>query len=386
MHGRLSTLDISDSPGRTPRLARRLIPNSFSRTPSPPKRRKAAKKENAKKSKLERPLSELTKHLEHIPIKDTEAWVKRSLEVRQSEVGGDGFIKRPSNSFILYRSAYADRCREYEKSNNHQDISSMAGASWAIESPAIRKQYEDWAKIERENHQAAFPAYKFQPQTQEAKARKRKGKSDDDSEEESDLEDPTYYGGRGTTPGSGRSTRSKKPRRSYRESSYTPSLASEEGWGTPEPYPGVMNNPSYFHSCNPGKPLPAALNRLGPAGGYYQAMSYPNVRYGSIGHVEDIMYQQGDAQNAYYGTPPPMGLPGASHEELSGDTSLDNGHLMFNQSTLDPDLLAFDQNISTQADDSAGGLQISDYLTGDYGGDMGPVDGSEKWDHFDEAH
>ncbi|KAM0796277.1 high mobility group box domain-containing protein, partial [Usnea florida] len=73
-------------------------------------------------------------------------------------------IKRPSNSFILYRSAYADRARAWEKSPNHQKISSLAGESWAMEPPEIRKQYDAWAKVERENHAKAFPDYKFQPQ------------------------------------------------------------------------------------------------------------------------------------------------------------------------------------------------------------------------------
>ena len=385
MHGRLPTPDNSDHTGRTPRQARRLASNSFSRSPSPPKRRKAAKKEN-KKSKLEKPLSELTKHLEHIRIKDTEAWVTRSLEVRQSEVGTGGFIKRPSNSFILYRSAYADRCREYEKSNNHQDISSMAGASWAIESPEIRKQYESWAKTERENHQAAFPDYKFQPQTQEAKARKRKGKLDDDSEETSDLDDPTYHGARGLAPAGGRSTRQKPSKRNYRESSYTPSLISDDGWGTPEPYSGAMNNASYYHSSNPGKPLPAALTRLGPAGGFYQATSHPNVRFGDVGHVEDIRYQQAQTSAAHYETAPPVGLPGASHEDLMGEASLDNGHLMFSSSTLDPDLLAYDQTGPAQADLTAEGFRANEYLAESFGGEIGHGAGGDKWDPFDEEH
>ena len=386
VHGRLPTPDNSDLTGRAPRLTRRLMPNSFSRTPSPPKRRKATKKESAKRSKLDGPLSELTKHLEQIPIKDTEAWVNRSLEVRQNEVGDNGFVKRPSNSFILYRSAYADRCREYEKSNNHQDISSMAGASWAIESPEVRKQYEDWARIERENHQAAFPDYKFQPQTQEAKARKRKGKLEYDSEEASDLDDPTYHGARGATPGSGRSTRGKKPRRNYRETSYTPSMGSEEGWGTPDPYPAAMHNPSFYHNSNPGKPMPAALTRLGHAGGYYQATSHPNARFGDIGHVEDVRYQPSEAQNPYYGTPPPVGLPGASHEDLMGETSLDNGHLMLHHSTLDPDLLAYDLDVPSQANLSVGDFQSTEYLGDNFGGEIGQVEGADKWDPFEEEH
>ncbi|KAG8533339.1 uncharacterized protein KY384_002122 [Bacidia gigantensis] len=371
--------------------ARRMVSNSYSRSPSPPKRRKAAKKEN-KRSKLEKPLSELTRHLEHIPIKNTEAWVNRSLEERRKEVGNDGFIKRPSNSFILYRSAFADRCREYEKSNNHQDISSMAGASWAIESSAVRKQYEDWAKKERENHQAAFPDYKFQPQTQEAKARKRKEKFDEEPFEESDPEDPTYYGRRGTTPASARSARPKKVRRDFRESSYTPSLGSEGEWGSPQAYPSALHESAYFHGAMPGKPIPTALPRSGPGGGYFQTASYPNASYSNLGHIEDISYHTSDAPDTLYGSQIPAGLPGASHEELMADTSLDNGHLTFTAPTLDPDLLAFDHTLQSQTEDQAavaavGGFHANDYISSDqveFGGEAGLSDGIEKWDHFDE--
>ena len=386
MYGRTSTPDHLDTLGRSLRQPRRLAPNSFSRTPSPPKRRKAAKKDSSKKSKLDKPLSELTAHLEHIPIKDTETWVNRSLEQRKKEVGNDGFIKRPSNSFILYRSAYADRCREYEKSNNHQDISSMAGASWAIEATAVRKQYEDWAKVERENHQAAFPDYKFQPQTQEAKARKRKEKFDDDSFEESDLDDPTYNG-RGATPGSARTNRVKKMRRGLRESSYTPSVDSDENWGSPEPYPGALYNASYYHSANPGKPLPSALTRLGPNAGYYQATSHPNGNFSVIGHVEDVIYQPSDGPPRVYDSPVPAGLPGISHEDLVGDSSLDNGHLTFTTPTLDPELLGFTRSMPESFEDT-GSFQAEEFLGSehnDFGIGDGQLDGIAKWEHFDVA-
>lgn len=335
-------------------------------------------------------MSELTKHLEHITIKDTAAWVNRSFETRQNEKGTDGFIKRPSNSFILYRSAYADRCREYEKSNNHQDISSMAGASWAVETPEIRKQYEEWAKLERINHQAAFPNYKFQPQTAEAKARKRKGKLDDTSEEPSDADDPTYHQGRGDISAAGRATRVKKQRRNYREpSSYSPSLASHDDYMSPEPYLPAMQNPSYYHATNPGKPMPAALSRLQP-GGYYQSAHLPsNARFSGIGHVEDIGYSQADVPTSHYGTPPPMGLPGALHEDLIGDQSLDNGHLMIGNASLDPQLLSRDQDLPGYADPSVG-FQASDYLEErdqiDFANGKSSLDAVERWDHFDERN
>ncbi len=396
MHGRgPPTPEVSDqtlAERRTPRQTRRLMPTSLSRSPSPKKNRKVKKaKSTAKKSKLDKPLSELTKHLEHVPVKDTEAWVNRSLETRRGEVGGNEYIKRPSNSFILYRSAYADRCREYEKSNNHQDISSMAGTSWAIETPEIRKQYEEWAKKERENHAAAFPEYKFQPQTQEAKARKRKGKSDDGSDEASDVEDPTYHGGRLYSPAAGRSSRNKKPRRGYRESSYTPSSASPEDFESPEPYYDLANNASYYHASNPGKPLPNAFGYLGQPSAYYQATSHPNTQFS--GQVEDVRFQPVDVQTSTYGTPPPVGLPGVSHNDLMGATDLDGGHLMFNNASLDPELFVHDQSIAdggfhppTSA--NIGGFQANEYLPQheqlEFGNDIGYMDPGERWDHFDE--
>lgn len=263
----------------------------------------------------------------------------------------------------------------------------MAGASWAIEAPEVRKQYEDWARTERENHQAAFPDYKFQPQTQEAKARKRKGKMDDESLEDSDLDDPTYHGGRGATPGSARSIRSKKQRRNFRESSYTPSLGSDGEWGTPEPYPGTMQNQSYYNRANPGKPLPTALSGIGANGAYYHATSHPNMRFSNLGLVEDIMYQQQEVPASLYETAPPVGLPGASHEDLMGEIQ-DNGQLMFSPSSLDPDLLAYDHSGSGQADSHAlltGGFQANEYLAEDqvdFGQDTGH--GGDDWNHFDD--
>ena len=264
----------------------------------------------------------------------------------------------------------------------------MAGASWAIESPEVRKQYEDWAKIERDNHQAAFPEYKFQPQTQEAKARKRKERLDDDSFEDSELEDATYRSGRGATPASSRSSRAKRMRRDYREPSYTPSLGSDGDWGSPEPYPAAIHNASCYQRVNPGKPMPAALNGIGPSSGYYQATSHPNVRFSSIGHVEDVVYQQHGAPPSMYGTPPPVGLPGGSHEELMGNTNFDNGQLMFTATNLDPDLLAYDQSGRGPADGglNSEGFQANEYLADenvDFGEDAGHS--GEKWDHFDEV-
>ena len=262
----------------------------------------------------------------------------------------------------------------------------MAGASWAIESSSIRKQYEDWAKVERENHQAAFPDYKFQPQTQEAKTKKRKEKFDDESLGESDPDDLTYMG-RGLTPASARSTRTKKVRREFRDSSYTPSVGSDGDWGSPEPYPGGFNA-SYYQSANPGKAMPSGLTRLGPNGGYYHATSHPNARFARIGHVEDVMYQPNEMPVGSYSSSLPPGFAEATHEELLDENSLDNGHLTFSAPTLDPELLSFNNHGMPEHVETPVNFQAEDYLDQEYNGfglDSAHVDGICQWELFGDG-
>ncbi|KAF2461109.1 high mobility group box domain-containing protein, partial [Lineolata rhizophorae] len=92
------------------------------------------------------------------------AWVNRSAEVRRQEVEKrNGYITRPMNSFMLYRSAFAERTKEWCLQNNHQIVSSVSGESWPMEPPEVREMYNELAKIERLNHQAAHPDYKFSP-------------------------------------------------------------------------------------------------------------------------------------------------------------------------------------------------------------------------------
>jgi len=271
--------------------------------------------------------------MDNIPIKDTEAWVNRSLEVRRQEAEKDHFVKRPSNSFILYRSAYADRARNFQKSANHQIVSSLAGESWAMEPPEIRKQYDDWAKLERENHAKAFPEYKFQPQTNKSSARKRKGRGEDSEEEESDLESDYAYNPRASS----RPLKSKKAKGTYRESSCTPSGTSLDEYDTPNMFPQ-----SSHQMMNLGKPLPAGLNQLGGAQ-YYQTTSHPSQRYAGHGYLEDVFMQPTDVPAGYHQPGAPViGIPGAHHHELQGD----NGGLPMNgmPTQLDPVLATYDQS------------------------------------------
>lgn len=134
---------------------------------SPRKQRKRSRRETLSKGRdvhLTAPLSELTKHLTDVPIKDMDSWVRRGADVRQREAETKKKVARPMNSFMLYRSAYADRAKKFFGEKNHQVVSVATGKSWSLEPKHVRDKYDELSRIERENHAATHPDYKFKPQ------------------------------------------------------------------------------------------------------------------------------------------------------------------------------------------------------------------------------
>ncbi|GFF60979.1 hypothetical protein IFM51744_10547 [Aspergillus udagawae] len=107
------------------------------------------------------PLSKLSETL-HVPIRDMHSWVERPDKERHQEVSErDGRIPRPVNSFMLYRSAYTNRAKHWIEHNDHRKVSIVIGMSWKLETPQIRTEYENLAKIEKRNHARAHPGYRF---------------------------------------------------------------------------------------------------------------------------------------------------------------------------------------------------------------------------------
>jgi hypothetical protein len=161
------------------------------------------------------PLSILTANMT-VPIKDIEAWVHRPASVRQAEAETrNGYVTRPMNSFMLYRSAYAERTKQWGLQNNHQVVSKLAGQSWPLEPESIKRQYEEYARIERDNHTAAHPSYKFSPSKIGPVARKKEREaalrgdvsdSDSDVSEDSDVESDAEFR---PTRGAGRHRRGR---------------------------------------------------------------------------------------------------------------------------------------------------------------------------------
>ncbi|TAQ87799.1 hypothetical protein B7494_g3871 [Chlorociboria aeruginascens] len=155
-------------------------------------------KPKPKKAKIDRgpaltqPLSILTKDFTHIPIVDIAAFVNRSLRKRQREVEktlktkNPGKVKRPMNSFMLYRKAYQHRAKDFCLQHNHQLVSQVCGASWPLEPADVRDQFVEWARIEKVNHEKAHPGYKFTPKRPKDTAPERDSETEDSEDEDED--------------------------------------------------------------------------------------------------------------------------------------------------------------------------------------------------------
>ncbi|KAF2869974.1 HMG box protein-like protein [Massariosphaeria phaeospora] len=328
---------------RRTRSGRTLAPSSSPRgeeKPRPkatprPKKAKAAKSEKPKTPKLTAPLSILTEGLSTIPVRDMKAWVERPVETRRKEVEKrNGYVTRPMNSFMLYRSAYAERTKHWCTQNNHQVVSSVSGESWPLEPPEVRDMYNDFAKIERINHQNAHPTYKFSPSKTAAPARKRKSEYSD--EEPSDLEDAEW------APGHGRSKvrQSKRPDRSF---SYPVHGVNTDFYDRSFGADGNGMTKSSWEMPNDGRPMPMHMPQGDLYNQYFQTANYPSMSMGpSV--IDDMRLRRVDTPSSSVQFSPGhalLGLPGGNVSDFMQQLHSHAGTPM-DEPQVDPMLLAFD--------------------------------------------
>lgn len=291
---------------------------------------------------LRGPLSELVKDMTGIMDTDIEAYVNRPPEERRKEVAQSktGKVKRPMNAFMLYRKAYQNRTKEWKRlddirrkeestsegrpekgHDNHQVISQVCGFSWNIEPQELRDQYDDWAKIERNNHKLAFPDYKFAPAKSKAKkqatgsgvtggssgSRHDDRDSDDENASNLDAYDFQEWGHHSSGPPSRNAKRSRymDPDADYvLPHGYSPSVYTSPSPGMqaarlPTAYGGHMHHgpphQSGFQYGNPGKPRPADYGAtLSPRSQHY----YQNAEFV---HQQQQQQQQQQAYQQRYG-------------------------------------------------------------------------------------
>ncbi|CZT01611.1 related to mating type 1-2 protein [Rhynchosporium agropyri] len=299
-----------------------------------PKKTKAVKAKAEKKiAKLEKPLSELTKDWDHLPIVDIGAYVNRSAEDRRKEVETGkipGKVKRPMNSFMLYRKAYQGRTKDWCLQNNHQIVSQVCGDSWPLEPDHIKEQYSEWARLERINHQNAHPGYKFSPSKPgAAKASKRKV-SEEPVTEDSDLDDFEWQ----NNFKRGSKKHRPSPRMMQQPVAYpTTESAYEYATRDNSMEPSQHFHPSSYQANNPGRALP--IQYQNPSRGeYYQQMTHNNP--GQAG-VEDVVFKRAN-------TPGPhsyLGLPGGNQFDLMGYQRYQSTPAP--EYRLDPSLIGHDQ-------------------------------------------
>lgn len=310
------------------------------------RRHKTAKTDKVADIILPAPLSQLTEHLHHIPIKDMEAWANRSAEVRRQDALKNGKVARPMNSFMMYRSAYANRVKEWCVQNNHQVVSQISGKSWPQEPPEIREKYELLALVERDNHQKAHPEYKFTPNKQQTQPRKKRRSKDNGS----DVDDDGYRLDSSASPNPHKLMKLKSEFDSRESTPY------DQDTIFPETYPGRWPMPI-------GRPLPSRL--MAPHEQQHHRLYYMNAH----GSFPNMIRPSDDAHaatrptgyvinNGYSTSSSLASIPGSINQELlrpygshssapstSTVQSSNNGHSNgtavnhMDDSQLDPQLL-----------------------------------------------
>ena len=167
------------------------------------KMNKLPRKEKTKKPKIDislpAPMSELLESMPNVQVLDMEAIVEAPLEERRKQALKASKVTRPRNSFILYRIAYSDATRKWSGSHNHQDISSIAGASWGMEPLEVKNKFEGLAERERINHAAAHPGYKFSPNKNNSVAHSKTPKSVKDELDHDDIYNYNYNSSRSSS-------------------------------------------------------------------------------------------------------------------------------------------------------------------------------------------
>lgn len=347
---------------------------SLSASPPLARKEKSAKTATKESSTIDQPLSILTKDWD-LPIVDIEAYVHRSADERHEEVDRGkvpGKVKRAMNAFMLYRKAYQDRAKKWAQQSNHQVVSKVCGHSWSIEPDNVRRQFNDWAVIERDNHRKAHPEYKFTP----SKPRK-KGK--DEFGEDSDVDNPDW-------DASGR----RDPK--YRAPSRTPMVDPHGGPYGVYPYSTVAapdaqpygayhqrhpqhvthparHTPTPYDTDEYAGPGPVMHYRHLPTGHHHQLdnMMYANTAQQNIGvslsHAHHPTGHQHFDLNAQYSTHPPP-VNAAPHHRSHGHPAGGMGQ------QIDPSLMSRDgmpQYDMSNPVLAAGGLGDSQWQPGLHG-------------------
>lgn len=282
------------------------------RTPKVNRRAKKAKERT--KAKIDTPLSVSTKHLTHIPLRDMDTYVHRPASERKEEViKRNGRIARPMNSFMLYRSAYAERTKELSSQNNHQVVSETAGDSWKIEPKEIREKYEDLANVEKTNHLQAHPGYKFSPSKKDKLPGEERSEPDVEHEASPMSSPPFVQVGRGVNSGVDSSN--------WVNRDFNTPFDQDHG------LPSASFLSSSWQASHPGRPFPGMISSEPTT--HYMPSSIPP----STLSMQEFQYPSSTTL---------AGLPGGTHQDLLQPQNSMPMPSPYTDGQLDPQLLKRD--------------------------------------------
>lgn len=245
------------------------------------------------------PLSELATHYPDVAVADIASYVNRPREVRLKEVAQSktpGKVKRPMNAFMLYRKAYQILAKELCTQNNHQVVSQVCGDGWPLEPESVREQFNQWARIERENHHIAHPNYKFTP-SKPARKPKRPGNG---SEDGSALADPDWEPRNGSRVNGNKEHSRHGQHTSGIGGTPVSIFESYNAYGSPNP--GLSPAPpSMYQYSTLEKPSPAPYDNTCFAGARYHQQHIHQPIAARCGLVGDALIRETHSPAAYGG-------------------------------------------------------------------------------------
>ncbi|PIA15141.1 hypothetical protein COEREDRAFT_82130 [Coemansia reversa NRRL 1564] len=99
---------------------------------------------------------------------DSDGNCTKSKNSLQTQVEGREIkIKRPPNSFMLYRSQrHKELVKQYKGGN--KVVSGIIAKEWNSMTPDLKREYEDMAAMRKREHELLYPNYKFVPKRRRA--------------------------------------------------------------------------------------------------------------------------------------------------------------------------------------------------------------------------
>ncbi|KAJ8091393.1 hypothetical protein AAF712_009844 [Marasmius tenuissimus] len=108
---------------------------------------------------------------------------ERRLSASKSRKHSEDHIRRPPNSFMVFRSDFWDRQKHNPTERDHREISKMAGSSWRSLPAHMKEHWRHRAAAIKAEHSRKYPDYKYSPNPRrKPRVQKKKGSRSDQKE------------------------------------------------------------------------------------------------------------------------------------------------------------------------------------------------------------